>query len=344
LQTLSISGGITENLKHHPWKWTLLPLFFLSMGIKLVRVVWKIKPALIHAHWIIPQGLVASALRFVCRRPPPPLIISVHGGDLYGLQGRFFFHLKRFALKRATGVLVVSQAMMSEVVSIGADQKTVRHIPMGIDFNHQFLIRSDVARVPFEILFVGRLVEKKGVKYLIQALPHVLRHFPKAYLTIAGDGPESDNLRNMVSTLNICDRVNFLGSIPNNHLAEHYRRATVFVAPFVQAETGDMDGLGLVTIEAIACGCPVIVCDLPSTADIFSNAYHDQRVRQKDPLDLAEKIVHVLSNPEEFRTRSQTLRESLIQRYDWSRITQRHADYIRECINDAHLAGSETDR
>jgi glycosyltransferase involved in cell wall biosynthesis len=96
-----------------------------------------------------------------------------------------------------------------------------------------------------------------------------------------------------------------------------YRRAAIFVAPFVEAEGGDQEGLGLVTVEAIGCGCPVIVSDLPAVADVIQDA--SLRVRPADPAALASTIVSLMVYArEELRTKADCLRKQVVSRFDWS--------------------------
>src|SRR5690606_15890473 len=100
-----------------------------------------------------------------------------------------------------------------------------------------------------------------------------------------------------------------------------YRRAAVFVAPFVTAADGDREGLGLVTVEAIACGCPVVVSALPAVTDVVDPGWHgDMLVEPGNAPALAVAVCRVLDDPRAAAERALDLRESVMQRFDWDTV------------------------
>ena len=107
LETLIYDGGMMTNLRRHPWKWLLVPLFFTAQLLATWRQVRSFRPHVIHAHWLIPQGLVAAILATMSRRFPPFLVTS-HGADLHGLRFWPMPALKRFVARRASALAVVS--------------------------------------------------------------------------------------------------------------------------------------------------------------------------------------------------------------------------------------------
>lgn len=328
IETLVQNGGILANLKRSPWKWGLLPLFCAGLLASTLKYVKQINPKCIHAHWIVPQGFALALLGEFFRNWPPFLVTS-HGGDLFGLQGRLFGLLKRWILGRASAVTVVSRPMVREAVALGANVDQTSVIPMGVDFDHRFAIDPVVERVAGQILFVGRLVEKKGVRHLIEALPSIRQRVPGAHLVIVGSGPELQTLTALVSSLGLREFIEFRSAVPQAALPEFYRRAAVFVAPFVDAASGDREGLGLVAIEAIACGCPVIVGDVPVVADIFLDTEMDMRAVPGNPESLAQKIGDVLLAPEVALRRALIVRKRLVGQLSWETVSDRYAELLR---------------
>jgi glycosyltransferase involved in cell wall biosynthesis len=324
-EALVQGGGILNNLKHHPWKWLLVPLFFAGLAGKTWSMMRRLRPACIHAHWIIPQGLALAAVLKIQRRSPP-LLLTSHGGDLFSLRGWLFERLKRAVVRQASAITVVSQAMMAEVIRLGADPQRVRVMPMGVDFQERFTPGPVKDRQPGEILFVGRLVEKKGLRYLIEAMPAIIERIPGARLRIVGSGPEEAVLRKLALHKGVAERVEFLGALPQAELPILYKRANVFVAPFVEAASGDREGLGLVTVEAIACGCPVIVGDMPVLDDIFSPSEDDLRVDPRQIDQLAQCVAATLTNAYEAYDRALAIRKRIDARLSWDVIAN---DYIR---------------
>lgn len=332
LETLVNDGGIVTNLRRSPWKWLLLPSFVLGMLWTAWRAVARERPAVAHAHWLLPQGLALAALGKVDRRVPPFLVTS-HGADLFALRARPLLALKRYVVRQAAGVTVVSEAMREELRRIGADTGKVSVQPMGVDLAGRFVPNASVERSVDEILFVGRLVEKKGLRHLIDAMPAVIAARPSAFLTVAGFGPEEARLRAQAERLGLHEKVRFIGAVPQSGLPVLYRRAAVFVAPFVQAVTGDQEGLGLVVVEAAGCGCPVVVSDLPAVRQVFSSDSEVSRVPPGEPSELAVALTAVLADPAHARARADRTRPSLAERFDWGNRACRYAALLNGIID-----------
>lgn len=329
LESLVNHGGIVTNLKRHRWKWLLVPPFLLAQAWTTWRALREFRPHLVHAHWIIPQGLLAAGLAGKARAP---LLVTSHGADLFALRAPPFEVLKRWVVRRASRLTVVSAAMKDELVRLDADPSTVEVAPMGVDLRERF-VPGPVAGVRGEeLLFVGRLVEKKGLRYLIEALPRVGAQRPDVALTVAGFGPEEPALRALAAQLGVGDRVKFLGPVSQRDLPALYRRAAALVAPFVEAESGDQEGLGLVMVEAIGCGCPVIASDLPAVRDVL-----DHRVPPGRPDLLADAILALLARPrEQTRAECAALRERALVRFDWVAVAAGYAARLRHLLSPAH--------
>lgn len=321
--TLVSHGGIAANIKNNRLKWLLVPLFLLAQTLATWRAIRDLRPELIHCHWIIPQGFcLYLALRFT--DSPPKFLLTSHGGDLYTFRGKLVTKLKKIVLRRANFITVVSSAMREVISSMEIATNKVRVIPMGIDTQNRFKPNSKISRSPNEILFVGRLVEKKGLKYLLEALPEVAQAIPNVKLSIIGDGPERAALRKQSADLGIASRVEFLGSISNEHLPTHYQRAAVFVAPFVTAQSGDEEGFGLVVAEALSCNCPVIVTIIDATRDIRELCPHPENllgIPAGSPTALSTAIVEIMQGKLDEPGGYNDVRKKL----DWSAIAYNYA-------------------
>jgi glycosyltransferase involved in cell wall biosynthesis len=334
-QTLAYNGGILANLKARRRNYLLVPFFALGQLIQLIRIIRTMQVDAIHAHWIIPQGLIALVARVFARRGSRPAIICTsHGGDLFGLSGKLFGAVKKSVIARVERLTVVSQAMRSFAQTL-VPRSDIEVIPMGVDLAGRFTAAPEVVRNSDQILFVGRLVEKKGIRYLIEAMPRVVASYPAMKLDIAGEGPDKARLQQLVQSLGLAGAVNFLGPVDQDALREQYRRATVFVAPSVIAQGGDQEGLGLVFVEALGCECPVIASDLPAIGDVIKDSETGLICRQNDSGDLADKILYLLERPELRRSLGENGRRYVAGRFDWEIIAQRYADLIRESIGSA---------
>jgi glycosyltransferase involved in cell wall biosynthesis len=328
LESLAYAGGITANLKQAHWKTLLLPLLFLGQWWALKKLLKKYTIDTIHAHWIIPQGLVAS-LALLGNKQSVKLVCTSHGGDLFGLQDNLSIFLKRWVIKRCHAVTVVSQAMLSKIHELAKDTiPTVSVIPMGTDLTHTFVPNPNIKRATNQLLFVGRLVEKKGLTYLLRALQQLQPNFPNLELIIAGSGPLKNQLIEQTQQLGIEHQVKFVGRLTHIELVTLYQTSTLAVFPFIQTKDGDMEGLGLVMVEAMGCGCPVIASNLPAVRDVI---WHEDTGYSVEPSNSSalSKAIHTLLIQLNLRERisSQAL-QKIRQIFDWHFITKNYENLL----------------
>ncbi|GAA2244063.1 glycosyltransferase family 4 protein [Rarobacter faecitabidus] len=149
------------------------------------------------------------------------------------------------------------------------------------------------------VLVTGRLVARKGQDTLIEAWPAVLASAPEARLVIVGKGPDEAKLRKLAATLHVEDAVIFAGSVPWADLPGYYDACTLFAMPSRTRKGGlEVEGLGIVYLEAGACGKPVVVGDSGGAPDAVVDGETGFLVDPRDPADVAAKIVDLLQNPE----------------------------------------------
>jgi glycosyltransferase involved in cell wall biosynthesis len=334
-QTLVNNGGIVTNLRRTRWKWLLVPGFVLGQYLAARRLVKQLRVDVIHAHWLIPQGLVAWRLR---QRTSIPFLVTSHGGDLFGLRGRWLQRLKQGVARASSAMTVVSSAMRDEAWCLGLRPPRISVLPMGVDLAHRFVVDSDVNRSTDELLFVGRLVPKKGLLHLLDAMPLVLARRPRVVLTIAGFGPDEALLRARAERLGIADHVSFLGAMSQDDLPALYRRASVFVAPFVRDDSGNQEGLPVALMEAIGCGCPAVVGDVAGVHELLGDAAHSMCVDSKNAQALSAAIVAVLEQPQRARQQAMETRQRAFGLVDWQVIANGYADLLDDCMRGARGA------
>jgi glycosyltransferase involved in cell wall biosynthesis len=218
--------------------------------------------------------------------------------------------------------------MREEVKRLGAEHEKLHVIPMGTDLKNRFVPPETMQNKGCLLLFVGRLVEKKGLCYLIDALPLILKRHPQVCLRIAGDGPEKGNLQSQSKKLRVSDHVHFLGAVKNEFFPALYQESDVVVFPSVIADDGDREEFGLVLVEALGCECATVVTDLPAMKDIIIDGKTGFVVPQKNVQKLAEKIVALLDDPEMGQSVGKEGRRFVVERYDWDRIAKQYAALI----------------
>lgn len=338
LETLVFDGGMLANLKRSPWKWLLVPFFMLGMIIATIRQVKVFQPHAIHCHWIVPQGFVLWVLSLFIRLPP--IVITSHGADLFSLQGQIGRLLKRKAIHTASALTVVSKAMTEEAIQLGAEPNSLHVAPMGFGFAEASSLRNPPeGRASGRILFVGRLVEKKGLTHLLSIMPDVIAACPTAHLTIAGGGPERQALESQAKELGVIDRVQFLGPVPHEELPALYQSASVFCAPFVQAKSGDVEGLGLVTLEAISFRCPVLVGNVPAIQDVIPKDHQSWSVGDpKKHHQFSKALIQLLTQPPT-REDLEDLKRHVETKFSWQHVGENYSQILNETIHSRQANG-----
>lgn len=317
-ETLVHNGGIVGNIRAKPWKALLLPSFLLSQLFTTLWVCLRYRPDVIHAHWLIPQGFVA-ALVSMCLRWKVPFLVTSHGTDLWSFNGSVFKFIKGWVARRASVVAVVSNAMKKELANQVGEVGNVVVAPMGVDLENCFRPTTNELGSRCQIISVGRLVETKGVEYLIRALPELVQRFPRSSVLIVGDGPDKTRLQGIAKKLGVLDHCEFAGKISHNELPNLYRSSSVFVAPFLQ------EGLGLVCIEALGCGCPVVASDIPALADIIEHSENIHLVPVRNSGAIADAITAVFSDLDVELNEARNSHPKLCANFGWNVVTE---DYV----------------
>jgi glycosyltransferase involved in cell wall biosynthesis len=336
-QTLVNDGGIVANLRRSYWKWLLVPGFIIGQYLAAKRLMRERRIDVVHAHWLLPQGLIAWQLR---KRYGLPYVVTSHGGDLFGLRGKLATAMKRKVAAACSGMTVVSTAMRDESMRIGLHPPVLEVLPMGVDLQRRFTLDATQVRARDELLFVGRLVPKKGLTHLLDAMPAVLAERSATTLSIAGFGPEEDALKQQAIRLGIPDKVRFMGAKPQAELPPLYRRASVFVAPFIRDPSGDQEGLPVALMEAIGCGCPVVVGDVAGVHDLLGEAAAEISVRPDDSVAFAAAILAALRDPEAAAARALRMRAAAAARVDWLHIAAGYAALLERCIEEPRAAAT----
>jgi len=321
-QNLAYQGGILSNLRKNPLLNLQIPFFLFFELLSLIRTVRQIKPSVLHAHWIIPQGIIAViACCFV--RVKPKLVCTAHGADVYGLKDPLSKHIRRFVIRNFDSVAAVSKAMKNDIERETDGLSSLKIIPMGVDLTTCFTSVESI-RNRHQLLFVGRMVAKKGLLYLLEAMLQIRQHIPDASLLVIGDGYDRKRFQAYTVETGSDQYITFLGAIPNHELATYYRGAEILVFPSIVADDGDREGLGLVPIEAMGCGCGVIATDLEAVQDVVQHAINGFIVPQRSAKAIAETVVYLFQNRSVLEKIQQRGRRSVYDKFDWDRVAEKY--------------------
>lgn len=232
-----------------------------------------------------------------------PAEVAAHAAQILGVPFGFSIHARDLR-KVAPEILAQRANAAACVVACNTDVERdmralgprVHLLPHGVDLQ-RFKPQTTHSNGTLRLLAVGRLVEKKGFHFLIAALAGVKAPFT---LVIAGDGPERERLRQLVSLNNLENRIVFRGAVTHAELPRIYAEADVVVVPSVHDRTGDRDGLPNVVLEAMACGRAVVASDVAAIPSAVVNYENGLLVPPGDPVALGEAITS-LATSKEFR-------------------------------------------
>ncbi|HEU4913807.1 MAG TPA: glycosyltransferase [Candidatus Saccharimonadales bacterium] len=286
-----------ENIAYGEFKKDkLYPLkTLLYIWSELCTTLWACirgRQPVINAHWLIPQGFVAVLLKpvFKCK-----VVISIHGADVFTLNGGTMRKVKRFTLKRADAVIVNSSA--TKAVCEGLYDREYPIIPMGVDTTRFSRPAKRTANERFELLFVGRVVEEKGLDYLCEAVNILKKQAVPVHLNIVGDGAARADVAKFVKKHKLEDAITLVGWVQQEDLAEYYGKADAFVGPSIEIENGWKEAFGVVFAEASACGLPVITTSTGGIKDIIKHEVNGLVVPQRNAEAIAEAVQRLQKDP-----------------------------------------------
>ena len=287
------------------------------------REIAAFKPRLLHAHFVM-DGI--HALR-IATSLGLPLVVTIHAPlpTSFGkaLRRTSFEHIiyslrLRTLWKRAAIFICVSDYIRERALEIGYPSAKLRVHYTGID---RRLFKPPVtARDPRLVLFVGRLVERKGVRYLIEAMAEVKKRVPDAHVVIIGKGPEREALERLSQNLDV--NAEFLGALSDFEVREWLSRARVFAGPSMMASDGEPEALGTVFAEAQATGLPVVSCVHGGIPEVVLDGQTGLLAPERDSKTLAVHVLRYLEDEVFWQACSDRAIRWIEERFDIVKQTQ----------------------
>ncbi len=294
LQTVCYDGGALVKLRANRWILVKIPFLVVAQWLAVLWHLIRHDVALVHSHWLLPQGLTAALSAGLLRVPH---VATVHGGDVFALRGPVMRACKRLVLSRASAVTVNSSATQAAAEQLARRMRRLVRIPMGVtnqsptDGAEAADLRDRFRRGNGPLLiFVGRLVMEKGVGDMLEAVALAQHELPDIAALIVGDGPDRDCFQKQANRLGIVNRVSFTGWIPSDQIQNYLRAADIFVGPSRPAPDGWLEAQGLALIEAMLAGLAVIST---ATGGITDAVRHDETgliVNAAAPREIADAI------------------------------------------------------
>jgi phosphatidylinositol alpha-1,6-mannosyltransferase len=291
-------------LRTHPWLRPESLLLYRNLDAAALSLARRERPSVLVAARVVPEGLVALRVR---RRVGVPFIVLAHGEEIAvpaRSRRRPLTRLAKLAAMRRVyrcADLVVANSentarlvrefagedVHAAVLHPGVDPERFR--PDGEDLRGSLGVAD--RRV---LLTVGTLMPRKGQSAALEALPEVRRAVPDVVYLVAGDGPDAGRLRERAQALALGDSVRLLGAFPDERLPSLYRTADLFVLANRNLPDGDLEGFGIVYLEAAASGLPVIVGAPAGNSEAVVEGVTAIRADPEDPAALAAAIVGLM--------------------------------------------------
>ena len=321
LETLTHDETVPDRLRRRPAYGLLVPSYLLAGMMAAVRIGLADPPDVVHVHWPMPHALIGAAMRRASRGRTA-MVCSFYSVELNWVRHSLpilepFLNWSVGAADEATAISTSTAADVQQVVG-----KPVQVIPYGaavVDDGKEIARGALIGESIPTVLFVGRLVERKGVEVLIQAVAKNQASRP-VKLRIVGTGEWESKLRATVAEYELEDVVTFVGRVSVSELHREYESADVFVLPAVRDSKGDTEGLGVVLLEAMRFERPVVASNIGGIPDIITHEKSGLLCAAGDATSLAAAIARLIDNPEFARNLARHGRHEAAEKFGWDSV------------------------
>jgi glycosyltransferase involved in cell wall biosynthesis len=261
----------------------------------LMKVLERRRARLLHIYF----GHIAVHLLPLIRAWPRPSIVSFHGADvMVDMNKPAYREATRQMLDVVKLVLVRSESLRRAVADLGCDQKKIEVQRTGIPLDEFPFRERNFSGSDGEWRFVqaGRLIEKKGLPVTLRAFASFLKRYPKATLTIAGEGPLLGHLQELARELKIDNRVSFTGLISQEELRDLYYGSHVFLHPSETGPDGNQEGIPNSMLEAMASGLPVFATEHGGIPEAIKHGVSGVLVPERDEEELAWTLLNAVED------------------------------------------------
>ncbi|WP_084223159.1 glycosyltransferase [Mycolicibacterium holsaticum] len=310
--SLAIGDAVSLYGKHRPvssvkaqvWRWT-------GRSRKLDRFLTEWRPAVIHAHF----GPDATYILPSAQRQSIPLVVTFHGSDATSQWRRrgpsvYKSRLQRL-FRQAHTIHAVSDFIANQLLELGAPPEKVVRVYIGIPCTGEVVNNR---RTKNSILFVGRLVAKKGLGDLLAALSQLPEELKRTELHVIGDGPLKEVWQKEATVLKV--NAHFHGARSSEYVFNAMRRSTVFCVPSKTAPNGDSEGLGMVFLEAGLNSLPTVSYAHGGVPEAVSDGVTGLLAPEGDTAALAQNLSHLMSDTNRATRLGVAARERVLQSFD----------------------------
>jgi glycosyltransferase involved in cell wall biosynthesis len=321
LNVFGYAAGMRADVALRGSAWAAAPLAMTAGWFKAMRVAQKRRATVMHGHWVVPGGVIASVAM-----PSLPLVVSLHGSDVFVAERtRIAGAAARRVFQRSGAVTACSRDLADRAVVLGAAPERMEVVPYGVD-TRRFAPGNAADRAALRasagipqtapvIAAAGRLVRKKGFEHLIDAMAFA---GGDPHLVMAGDGDLANDLRARARRSAAADRIHFPGNLTQDAVGAWFAAADVAAVPSVHDERGNVDGLPNTLLEALATATPVVTTAVGGIGAVIEHDRSAIVVPEQDPVALGEAIAALLADPARRARLGRAGRQLVEERFGWS--------------------------
>lgn len=332
LEMLTHEEGAPSKMASKPWLQLLAIPYIISGFFKCLAICRKWRPDIIHAHWPFPHAYIALGAAKLFKIP---LVLNFHGAELLLIRKKKWVKpLLKFAIGQAQAVFANSSFTAGKIkairnvhvewspygttLDVGGGHP--RNAPEPHDINGKF-----------RILFVGRHIERKGICYLIEAAKYLPRDLFE--IRIVGVGDLTEELKKQAASMPPeSAEIIFTGKLSPKELANEYKTANVFTLPAIVDSKGDTEGLGVVLIEAMELGLPVVASNVGGIPDVVVDGVSGILVPEKSPEALASAFKKLSSDAGLVRDLLAGAQKRIAECFTWDGIIERQVLAYEKCL------------
>ncbi len=332
-EMLTHEEGAPSKMANKPWLQLLAIPYIINGFFKCIKICRKWRPDVIHAHWPFPHAYIALGAAKLFKIP---LVLNFHGAELLLIRKKKWVKpLLKFAISQAQAVFANSSFTAGKIKALRNVE--VEWSPYGTTLETGARNAEPHAiNGKFKILFVGRHIERKGICYLIEAAKYLPRE--SFEIRIVGVGDLTEQLKEQAANViarNASDEaiqggsaalpaeIIFTGKLSPEALASEYKTANVFTLPAIVDSKGDTEGLGVVLIEAMELGLPIVASNVGGIPDVVIDGETGILVPEKDPEALASAYKRLAADPELVKHLLVGSQKRIAECFTWDGIIQR---------------------
>jgi glycosyltransferase involved in cell wall biosynthesis len=333
LETLAADPGIPENIKYLKNK-LQAPFYFSSLLLHAIRIIRKYDIDIINAHWAFPTGYIGILLKALTRKK---LVTTIYGAELFPVVAGKMKVLKPLVKQALAGadLLVAISGETASAAGKISSKNEVQVIPDGIDIDYykpgnkdESLLGKYHCKNKRVIFFTGRMVERKGHRYLLEAMRSVRSVFPEVKLILGGHGPLYAELAALREEWKLADTVEMPGFLPEEEIVPLLQSADLYVLPSCVDANGDTEGSATAALEAMACGTPALVSRVGGNIDAIVDGMGAYYFACANSQDLYDKIRMVLGADAAMKGKDRRGRDFVTEHYSWETVVKKYMQLI----------------